>query len=94
MIYAVAIVASCFGSLNASIFSTSRLVYVSAREGDLFSFFGKLHPRFLTPARATTLIGLLTSGMLLIGSLASLLTANGILECFWYFVAHPEARLT
>lgn len=77
---------SCFGTLNAATFTTARLIYAAARERHLLSLFGELHSEHLTPARALVLSSGLTSLMIIIGNISSLLTINGILECFWFFV--------
>ncbi|KAL4899249.1 hypothetical protein BDW74DRAFT_171622 [Aspergillus multicolor] len=42
LIFALIVSASCFGALNATIFTSGRLVYAAGKEGYLPSLFGKL----------------------------------------------------
>ncbi|KAI1810084.1 amino acid permease-domain-containing protein [Poronia punctata] len=57
LVFALIVSASCFGSLNSTAFTSSRLVYAAAKEGFVPSFVGRIglgsaEPR-LTPVRRT-----------------------------------------
>lgn len=56
LLFALAVSLSCFGALNASTFTSGRLVYVAGKEGYLPRIFGTLgfHGRFGSPASATS----------------------------------------
>ncbi|KAA8643205.1 hypothetical protein EYZ11_003108 [Aspergillus tanneri] len=45
LVFAVIVSASCFGSLNATIFTSGRLIYAAGKEGYLPSIFGDLWAR-------------------------------------------------
>ena len=51
VIFAIAVSLSCFGALNASTFTSGRLVYVAGKEGYLPSIFGTLGFRPTAPSQ-------------------------------------------
>ncbi len=55
------------GGIAALMMAAPRVSYAMARDGSFFSFFGKLHPRFGTPANAIVLQTVLALGALLFG---------------------------
>ncbi|KAJ7285797.1 L-methionine transporter [Mycena rebaudengoi] len=54
-IFAFMVAISCFGALNGSFFTSSRLVYAAGREGYLPAMFGRLHKTRKTPLNASLL---------------------------------------
>ena len=87
MIAALCVAISCIGTLNASTYTTSRLIHVVGSKHSVLSYFGQLHPQFLTPARALVLHGLLSSIMVMVGTFSGLIMFSGMIEWSWYFVS-------
>lgn len=81
----VAVAASCFGGLNASIMMSSRLFYVGAREGQLPGYFAMISILHATPAPSIILSGVLTLTFLLVEDVYTLI--NYFSFCYWLFVA-------
>ena len=64
----VAAVASLGGNLHGIMTSTSRVTYALAERGDLPGWFGRVHPRFGTPANSIAFLALLALALALVGS--------------------------
>jgi len=62
---AAAVTISSFGVLNAQLLAGPRLTWAMAREGQFFSPFARLHPRFGTPVAAILLLATLGIALLL-----------------------------
>ncbi|ANB11084.1 Mup1p [Sugiyamaella lignohabitans] len=86
IIFAILISLSCIGALNATIFSSARLVYSSAEEGFLPSMFCKLHPVRSTPVNALLLQSAIACIFILVGEFHSLLTFYGFAGYSFYFL--------
>ncbi|EIE92523.1 hypothetical protein RO3G_17121 [Rhizopus delemar RA 99-880] len=68
ILFAICVALSCFGSANADVFTGARIIYVSAKQGHIPGFFGKLSQSRQTPILALILQAVLTVVMIMIGS--------------------------
>jgi amino acid transporter len=91
--FAICVAVSCFGAMNASIFTAARLIHCAGRDNYLPSTFGELHPRRMTPIKALMLHGALSSFLIIIGDFTWLIMFKGIVEWTWYFVPIPISQL-
>ncbi|GAN02973.1 L-methionine transporter [Mucor ambiguus] len=87
IIFAVCVALSCFGSANASVFTGARIIYVSAKQGHIPSFFGKLSQSRQTPILALLLQACLTTVMIMIGSFRMLVNFYSLSAWIFYFLA-------
>jgi len=62
----LAIVTSVFGALNGNLLAKPRVPYAMARDGLIFSFLGKTHPRWATPWAALVIQGAVAIIMVLV----------------------------
>ena len=70
-----AILCSILGAMNALVLAGPRAYYQMARDGILFERFGRVHPRWRTPAEAILLQGIWSSVLVLfIGGFSQLFT--------------------
>lgn len=53
---ALLVVIATFGCCHGIVLTSSRLAYAMARDGVFFRWFGRVHPRFGTPARSVAVI--------------------------------------
>lgn len=86
-VFALCVACSCFGALNASFFTSGRLIYVAAREGYIPKWFAKIHPKRDTPVNALVLQAVLTGIMILSGTFESLVNFYGVCSWIFYFMA-------
>lgn len=68
------VVFSTFGALSGIILCGPRVYYSMARDGFLFQWMGKIHPRYRTPYKAIVLQGVWSSVLVLMGTYRSLFT--------------------
>ena len=62
----LAIMTSVFGALNGNLLAKPRVAYAMARDGLIFSFLGKTHPRWSTPWAALVIQGVVAIIMVLV----------------------------
>jgi APA family basic amino acid/polyamine antiporter len=62
----LAIMTSIFGALNGNLLAKPRVLYAMARDGLIFSFLGKTHPRWATPWVALVIQGAVAIIMVLV----------------------------
>ena len=84
-VIAAMIVICTFGAVNGNAMSVSRVTFAMARDGLFFSWTGKEHPRYHTPANAQLIQGILASLFIFSGTfdmLADIFTFIGLLAYF------------
>ena len=89
------VVASVGGNLVGTMFSTPRMSYALALDGRLPAWFGRVHPRFMTPANSILCFGLLTLVMALFGSFVWLAASSVVSRLLLYVLtcaAVPRLR--
>ncbi|CDH54277.1 l-methionine transporter [Lichtheimia corymbifera JMRC:FSU:9682] len=87
ILLAVFVALSCFGTANATVFTGSRIIYVSAKQGHIPSFFGRLSASRQTPMTAIALQAVLTAIMILVGSFRGLVNFYSLCAWIFYFLA-------
>ncbi|XP_068162947.1 cystine/glutamate transporter-like [Antennarius striatus] len=76
---------SCLGTINVSIFTSPRMIFVGAREGHLPSIFSMIHIRRKTPLPAVLLLYPLTLVFLTTGDIYQLINFASFSR--WLFIA-------
>jgi basic amino acid/polyamine antiporter, APA family len=79
-IFSIIVVISVVGTLFAYFIASPRVYYAMAKDGLFFSSFGKLHPRFGTPHRATLVQMAIACLLVLSGSFNEILS-------YFFFIA-------
>ena len=63
---------SIAGAVNGCILTSARIPFAQARDGMFFSVFGRIHPRFVTPAFAIVVVSLWSGVLILTGTYETL----------------------
>ncbi|KAI9323068.1 amino acid permease-domain-containing protein [Dichotomocladium elegans] len=87
ILLAVCVALSCFGTANATAFTGARIIYVSAKQGHIPGFFGKLSVTRQTPITAIVLQAVITSILILVGSFRALINFYSLCAWIFYFLA-------
>ncbi|TEB36352.1 L-methionine transporter [Coprinellus micaceus] len=86
-LFAVMVAVSCFGALNGSFYTSSRLVYAAGRERFLPAMFGRLHSTRKTPLNATLLQAGITLAFIVVGGgFRSLINFSVVASWAFYFL--------
>jgi APA family basic amino acid/polyamine antiporter len=80
----VIVLLSIVGAVNGCIFTAARIPFAQARDGLFFQRFGRVHPRFQTPAFAIVLGGLWTAVLILSGSYETLYSYSILAAWIFY----------
>lgn len=85
IVFALLVALSCFGALNAHMYTYCRLTAAAGREGFLPEVVGRTSSRFGTPLNALLLSSTLAYIFVVLGSgFASLVNFSGVCTWFWY----------
>jgi APA family basic amino acid/polyamine antiporter len=80
----LAVLLSIIGAVNGCILTAARLPFAQARDGFFFQRFGRVHPRFETPAFAILVGGLWTGVLVLSGSYETLYSYSIVAAWIFY----------
>jgi amino acid transporter len=77
---------SITGNLTASVLSAPRMLYAMGQQGSLPAWFGRVHPRFHTPANAILLYGGFSLLLALSGGFVFLAAMSTVVRLMVYFM--------
>ena len=80
----LAVLLSIIGAVNGCILTAARLPFAQAQDGLFFQRFGRVHPRFQTPAFAIVFGGLWTAVLILTGSYDTLYSYSILAAWIFY----------
>lgn len=79
-VYPLLVACSTLGSLNGSVFTSARLYYVAARNGQLPASIGMLNPKYLTPMVSVVFQGVISLFMLVSDDVLALINYATFVE--------------
>ncbi|HXH50104.1 MAG TPA: amino acid permease [Terriglobia bacterium] len=80
----ITVLLSIIGAVNGCVLTAARLPFAQARDRLFFARFGKIHPRFLTPASAIVWGGVWTAALILTGSYETLYSYSIVAAWIFY----------
>jgi basic amino acid/polyamine antiporter, APA family len=83
-VLSIIVLLSIIGAVNGCILTGARIPFAQARDGNFFSRFGRVHPRFETPAFAIAVQGLWAGVLILTGSYETLFSYTMISAWVFY----------
>ncbi|MEQ9310001.1 MAG: APC family permease [Balneolaceae bacterium] len=95
IILMIGVATSVTGNLVSNMFSTPRLTYALSLDNSLPGWFGKVHPKFLTPANSVLFFGVCTFIGAALGSFTALAAMTVLARVFFYIItcaAIPKLR--
>jgi APA family basic amino acid/polyamine antiporter len=84
---------SIIGAINGCILTAARIPFAQARDRMFFSRFGRVHPRFQTPAFAIVAEGLWTGVLILTGSYETLFSYSMLSAWIFYTLSVAAVRV-
>lgn len=86
VVFSLLVSLSCLGALNATVFSSCRLVYSAAEDGFLPEMFGTVHQSWGTPVNGVLLEVAISCVFIMSGEFRSLVTFYGVAGYAFYFL--------
>jgi len=83
----VTVLISIVGAINGCILTAARIPFAQAHDGLFFRRFGRVHPRFETPAFAIVLQGLWTAVLVVSGSYENLFSYSMVPAWIFYMLS-------
>jgi basic amino acid/polyamine antiporter, APA family len=83
-ILSATVLLSIIGAINGCIMTAARVPFAQARDGSFFAQFGRIHPKFQTPAYATVAQGVWAAVLVLTGSYETLFSYSMVAAWIFY----------
>lgn len=84
LLVSVTVLISIVGAINGCILTVARIPFAQAQDGFFFRRFGRVHPRFETPAFAIVIQGLWTAVLVVSGSYENLFSYSMVAAWIFY----------